>query len=415
RLLLEREIARALRSSGEPVPACQDPTCEPRELLLSALRRVRGPDFETLLDLVHRHHVVLSASELADCSQRFVADWAEHPGRPVNAGTLAERSLLTGLLREELRARTRARPSLSWQLGEQWWELLLPSACRLHDPLDAAVIAAAIARGTPEQRAAVVADQLDAADCAGDPRGAWARAVTVLWRAAPATDDELVELARRAPVGTVLPLYLLAGLRDRVLAPTSHPAALDLCGLLYDAGLLPAEPSLLSRVRLDRELRDLCERLPGTGPETVLGELQRLGEPVQSVVLAREPAVRTALLRSDPAVATELLRYLPGELRGYFLSWLAVEVEAASNARPVVLAFYLARLADEELAHQARVRLDHFLRAWPERAPVHLVSEASRAILLYGAVARSQWAELVPDPPAVESRRGLFRRSSGRW
>ena len=392
--LAEAEVA-AVRT-GMPVPVddlgplsdrCRaDARIRVREIVVTALTSSAGRVFEPMLRLARRHLVDLPAAELAEVATTFVLDWADRPcDYDVARWTGAE--VLLDQLRSELRAGISWRPGRAERIGAAWYRFLLPTVGDLEDPLDAALVGAAVAHGTPAERADTIRRRLDTpgadapgadAPVANTPvantlvantlvdRRTVRLAVTVLWAFSPADFEELRHLVDVLPKALVLPETVVARLLTELGADELDPAWLDLAHRLDRRGLLRLRPDL--RRTLDQDTRLLTEL---DGLSRVPLEVLREGGPgldayLPRVVRARQAVVADTVFDLDVERVSAVVEGLPKKLRSAVLASLAARLTAGAGPGLALRGLHLLAYPTEQKAVYVEIKdtLLPALRTW---------------------------------------------------
>jgi hypothetical protein len=331
-----------------------------RRVVLAALHTAEGKHFEAVLRVAARFGVPVAVTEVHDAAARFVADWLRHPDRSYHPERWPDRDLFVDLLRDQLAASGQVGPARAAQIGQLWWRQLLPYAENPADPVDAMVLATAMAESPPETRLRLAESHLrSTVDLAG--------LASALWLRAAPTAPELELLLRHAPPeagidGAFLDAFVAQPLRDEALTS----AVVDLCRRCCERGLV-REPGPETRRLLDGEarVRALCELLPdGEQPAEAFGDLA--GVPTAVFRLHAEPLV-AALQAARPSAVLRVLAVLPTPLVEAYAARLARRVRKERDQHAVATAFGMLQLGQRRWPAEVATGLTDVLRWWLRR------------------------------------------------
>jgi hypothetical protein len=404
--LLSREIETALRGG--------DPAADPDErvpplvgdvwtgehaaraagLIVGGLASARGSEFDAVLRIASRFGIRPSPQEYAAAAQTFVADWAAHPERSYDNTKWPDAEQWTDRLRDHLELRIRAQPSARVQIGKQWWKRLLPDVVDPDSRLDRALIAAAVADSSGEERTDRIARLLDQARRSPDPL-AVQKLSYALWDLVLPTAEQLRLLRRAAPPGTSidpLPVERYVSIEHEKGRVTTE--LLALCRELTDSVLQAPGMEVAGLLANERQVAELCRQLPHRDPDQ-WEEVSRQVHDISSTVLRLKldefvPALRS----SHPEVVATALLSARREVARPATEALASEVpkttpEGAAFAFTTYL--YTAKLDGSEQFYAGLVQ-------WLRKASKTDVDDAASQVeRLAGKNARQQWNRMAED------------------
>ena len=401
--LLRREVAEVVAGGqGDfapltPHPWGADEAEEARTLLAEAVAAVSPERVDLLLRTATRFAVDLPPGRFA--AERFVDWWASNPGSSLDPELWPCADELVALLREVLRERLQHSEVVLTAVTEHWWPLLRHIATDPFEPLDAAVISAAVRANGDVRRATVeeFVERLRAPDLPDTPEAVLA----ALFGAAPPTVDELHRLIGALPATAVS-----EPVAQRAFAALSKSKVtarhLDVLRMLSHH-LGPEQRELWSQ---DGRFRSWLASF-GRGAE--VGSLEDVSE---RVLRARMPEAVTALLAAEPRSAARaigsagqvLQRLLMRELPAV---WNDGQVEESRGDRAVALAFVLAW--SDTASADARTAYDRELERWVRghrRADHRRISRLLRSSAADHAAAWHEWLQEIVTNPAEADRGG---------
>ncbi|MEB3368034.1 GTPase-associated protein 1-related protein [Saccharopolyspora mangrovi] len=400
--LLRREIADIAAGEQLPDPAPlsslpwgEDEAEEARSLLAEAAAEVDPERVDLLLRTATRFDVDLPANRFA--AERFVSWWASHPQASLDPALWPCADELVVLLRDALVERLQHSDLVLTAVNEHWWPLLRHIATDPFEPLDAAVISAAVRAkgGTRRETVDRFAERLRDPDLPDTPEAVLA----ALFGAAPPTVDELHRLIGALPATAVS-----ESIAQRAFAVLSRSKVtgrhLDLLRMLGHH--LGGE---------QRELWAADARVRSwTAAFCRAAETESLEGVSEQVLRARLPEVVGALLPAEPRAAVRaigsagqtLQRLLVRELPAV---WNDERAEEARRDRAVVLAFVLAW--SDTATTEVRSAFDRELERWVRagrRADHRRISKLLRASAADHAAAWHEWLQEIVTTPAEPDR-----------
>ncbi|TDD05746.1 hypothetical protein E1181_14290 [Saccharopolyspora terrae] len=400
--LLRCEIADLVSGSqvSEPVPLTSHPwgadeAEEARSLLAEAAAELVPERVDLLLRTATCFGVDLPPDRFA--AERFAGWWASHPEAGLDPAAWPCGDELVALLRQTLGERLKHSDVVLTAVNEHWWPLLRHTATDPFEPLDAAVISAAV-RAKGDARREIVdlfADRLRDPDLPDTPEAVLA----ALFSAAPPTVDELHRLIGALPATAIT--ESIAQRAFSVLSKAKVTARhLDLLRVLSHH-LCADQRELWSE---DGRVRSWVAAF-SRGAE--VGSLDEVSE---RVLRARLPEVVTALLAAEPRAAVRaivsagqvLQRLLMRELPSV---WNDERAEESRRDRAVAVAFVLA-WSDTATA-DVRTAYDRELERWARsgrRADHRRISKLLRVSAADHAAGWHEWLQEIVKTPAEPER-----------
>ena len=412
RLALIRAEAHQARTTshvepGRPAPPpgwSADHQARAEQVVAAALGGATGTGFDAVLRVAHRFGLAVSLAGMQAQARAFVRDWADNPNRPYDPRCWSCRPELEDLLRDELNRRLTEQPGLSEQIGDAWWRRLAAGAGQVADPVEDAVVSAAMAFGDPEQRGAIV----DTVLAAGVDTPIGHRAA-VLWRRAVPTFEEVELLAVHVPAGFLLAPHTFLALAGRLIHDGPNVADLEICHELVRRKLWRPDPPLAKLVDDDRAVAMLSEGLQRSGgpPASLIVRLRDLWP---GLVDLRAALLLDSLLRTYPAhVVLPVLTVAP-QLTLSLAQRLMAELRRTGLREHALMAFFLTRpdqlhpAVAAELSPRWCEELHARVRQWAMRVVEPELKLATEQIDRLGPGWAGPWRDLLR-----ETRRGGFR------
>lgn len=378
-----------------PHPWGEDEAEEARSLLAEAAAEVAPERVDLLLRTATRFDVDLPPSRFA--AEPFVSWWASHPEAALDPAWWPCADELVSRLRATLVERLEHSELVLTAVNEHWWPLLRHIATDPFEPLDAAVISAAVRAKGDARRETVdrFAERLRNPDLPDAPEAVLA----ALFGAAPPTVDELHRLIGALPATAVT-----ESIAQRAFAVLSKAKVtgrhLDLLRVLGHH--LGGEQRELwtDDARVRSWLAAFCR-----GAD--VGSLEGVSE---RVLRARSPEVVRGLLGAEPRAAVRaigsagptLQRLLMRELPA---AWKDEQAEEPVRDRAVALAFVLA-WSDTATA-DVRAAYDRELERWVRggrRADHRRISKLLRVSAADHAAGWHEWLQEIVTTPAEPDR-----------
>ncbi|RRO19412.1 hypothetical protein EIL87_04765 [Saccharopolyspora rhizosphaerae] len=385
-----------------PHPWGEDEAEEARSMLAEAAAEVDPPRVDLLLRTATRFGVELPANRFA--AERFVSWWASHPEADLDPTLWPCADELLALLRSTLVERLQHSDLVLAAITEHWWPLLSHLATDPFEPVDAAVISAAV-RAQGDSRREVVdrfAERLRDPDLPDAPEAV----LDALFGAATPTVEELHRLIGALPA-------------TAVTEPIAHRAF----AVLGRSKVTGRHLDLLRTLghHLSGEQRELwAEDARVRSWRAALGRgaaVESLEGVSERVLRARLPEALTALLAVDPRAAAHAIFAAGQALQGLLLRalpavWNDAQAEETGRDRAVALAFVLA-WSDTATA-DARSAYDRELERWVRggrRADHRRISKLLRGCAPDLAAAWHEWLqEIVTTPAEPAKARPRWRR-----
>ncbi|TWF93569.1 GTPase-associated protein 1-related protein [Saccharopolyspora dendranthemae] len=404
--LLRCEVAEVVEGGADadlapltPHPWGADEVEEARTLLAEAAAAVSPDRVDPLLRTATRFGVDLPSRRFA--AERFVDWWASNPGSALDPALWPCADELVALLRDTLNERLKHSEVVLTAVTEHWWPLLRHIATDPFEPLDAAIISAAVRANGDVRRETVekFVERLRAPDLPDTPEAVLA----ALFGAAPPTVDELNRLIGALPATAVS-----EPVAQRAFAALSKAKVtarhLDVLRMLSHH-LGPDQRELWSQDgRFRSWLASFCRG----------GEVGSVEDVSERVLRARMPEALTALLAAEPRSAARaigsagqvLQRLMMRELPAV---WNDGQAEEWRGDRAVALAFVLAW--SDTASADARTAYDRELERWVRRhrrADHRRISRVLRTSAADHAAGWHEWLQEIVTNPA-EADRGVRR------
>ncbi|MDI2030889.1 GTPase-associated protein 1-related protein [Saccharopolyspora sp. TS4A08] len=399
--LLRREIAgivaggRVPESPLTPHPWGADEAEEARSLLSAAADEVAPDRVDLLLRTATRFGADLPPHRFT--AERFVSWWASHPEAALDPSLWPCADELVALLRATLVARLEHSETVLAAVTEHWWPLLRHIATDPFEPLDAAVLSAAVrAKGdTRRETIDLFAERMRDPDLPDSPEAVLA----ALFGAASPTVDELHRLIGALPATAVT-----ESIAQRAFA-------------VLDKAKVTGRYLDLLRVlghHLSSDLRELWSEdarvrswIAAFGRDSEVGSLSGISD---RVLRARLPEVVTALLAADPRAAARAIGRAGPNLQQLLLRELPAifgdaQAEESRRDGAVALAFVLAW--SDGATTEMRTSYDRELERWVRsgrRADHRRVSKLLRSSAADHAAAWHEWLQEIVRTPAEPDR-----------
>ncbi|MFR9775146.1 GTPase-associated protein 1-related protein [Micromonospora sp. MS34] len=410
-----REALATGRVLAEPAPPAPDGWSGVEEAravapLAEALRAARPARFDALLRLCGRFGLRPFVADLRPGVERFVLDWADHPEHPYQPQLWACAEEILRVLRHELGQRLTAEPQIAETLGDQWWDVLLREPMRLEQPLDAAVVAAALRHLPPPQQYDLIEQCLRTALQARHQVAMVNRTAAVIWTGRPVNLAEADLLRRMLPPRAPLDPRIFADLGAAVLGYRADPEYVEAVRALAAHGLWVVPPEVDRAVQGHLALSAVLDQVLSVRPDVGILNLAavrvppplvdaRMPELCEAIVGAPMAAAAFAVLTHAPQLTEACSRKLRGELM--------------ANSRPahVALAFVLVNVERQSAEMAAMIQagthaeLDRQVRVVVARCSQKRLDEMTTQVDGVGPMWSARWKALVRS-----TRRGLFRR-----
>ncbi|MEU7588443.1 GTPase-associated protein 1-related protein [Micromonospora sp. NPDC049230] len=372
-----------------PLPAGEwhpDHSDQARQLLTEALTSGVPPQrFEALLRVATRFEVDVRWPDIAGAAESFVRYWADHP-RDVRPAGLACHDRLEERLLSVLADRARLGSQEQAEVGDGWWQLLLPRLDTLNSPLAQAVLGAAVRHR--DERDTVVERHLTAHR--HDP-GGFSWVAGALWSQSAPTAAELELVLDVAPKGTRLPDRIFWKVTDEVTrAAVADLRLFDLCRRLVASGLMTPTTRVAATLAEDEELTDTLTELrhrPDGVRSAVL--MRRLRDCPARLVEMRQGEVVTALSRVVALLSLDGVLDRHPTLLDPFVDRLVDALTTEDGEAPAVLAYYLTGSGAPRA--QQITRLDQALGRWLTRSPDAQLERVAQHFARHSSDWRKHW------------------------
>ncbi|WP_262284268.1 GTPase-associated protein 1-related protein [Micromonospora sp. MA102] len=380
------------------------------DAVTDALRTASPARFDLLLRLCARFRLLPPVGDLRLAVQQFVLDWADHPERPYQPQAWAGADEILRLLRQELGRRLAAEPLIADALGDQWWDVLLREPMRLDEPLDAAVVSAALRHLPPPQQYDLIDQCLHTALEAPHQVAMLNRTAAVIWTGRPISLAEAQMLCRTLPPGTPLDPRIFADLGATVLGYRSDPEFVEAVRVLVDHGLWIVPPEVGRAVDAHLALAAVLDQVRAVRPDLGMLNLASVRLP-PPLVDARLPQLCDALVAAPVAAAAfTVLTHVPRLTEACARK---LRAELRNNSRPahVALAFVLVNVERQSAEMAAMIQtgthadLDRQVRVVVARCSQKRLDEMTMQVQGVGPMWSTRWETLVRT-----TRRGVFRR-----
>lgn len=374
-----------------------------------ALRVAEPRRFEALLRLCGRFGLKPPLGGLQPGLERFVLDWADHPDRAYRTEAWACAEGVERLLRRELGQRLAAEPDIAYELGDQWWDVLLREPMRLDEPLDAAVVEAALRHLPPVQQLDLIEQCLRTAVDADRPAALVNRTAAVIWTHRPVDLAEAHLLRRLLPRNAPLDPRIFAELGAVLVGYPPHSEYLEAALVLMAHGLWSPPPEVARAIHGHRALTVALEQLASPRPDIDELTLALRHVPAR-LVAARVRELCDALAAAPAAAAFAVLVHAP-QLTEPCSRKIRGELMGNSNPAHVALAFVLVHIERQSATMAAMVQpgthadLDRMVRTAVIRCSQKRLDDMTAQVEAVGPMWLARWRTLVRD-----NRRGLLRR-----
>ncbi|MGC5334480.1 GTPase-associated protein 1-related protein [Micromonospora sp. DT62] len=388
------------------------PTDEARALgpITEAMRAAEPLRFEALLRLCGRFGLRPPLTGLQPGLDRFVLDWADHPERAYQFPLWACAEGVERLLRQELGQRLTAEPDTAYELGDQWWDVLLREPMRLDEPLDAAVVEAALRNLPHAQQLDLIEQCLRTAVETDRPAVLVNRTAAVIWTHRPVGLAEAHLLRRLLPRNAPLDPRIFAASGAVLVEYDPDPQYLEAALLLVAYGLWSPPPEVARAIAACRALAGVLDQLARSRPD-----IGRLTLTVQhlppQLVSARLRELCDALAAAPAAAAAFAVLTHATQLIEPYSRKVRAELMRSSTPAHVALAFVLVHLERQSATLAALVPpgihadLDRKVRTAVARCSQKRLDEMTAQVEGVGPMWSAQWRRLVGA-----NRRGLLRR-----
>jgi hypothetical protein len=318
--------------------------CEVR--VVEELQECESADaFDSVLRVAQRFRLTVDFAAAPEALANFVRHWADHP--EMNYDTAAWGSAERPL-RRALNAELTGRVLLGHadEVGDAWCQYLTARVPLPDAPLDAALLAAQMARSDPGRRADIIETALShsLALAPEECERSVTRTTEALWRRDAPSAAEYRLVAEIMPTGFPLDPGLFRPLVTAMTAGSARLAHEDLALLrdLYEKALIPRTAAVKRLLRNDEDLAAICRRLPGADVPQ-LAEFPRVVStttmPVRHV-WSRE--IAEAMLRvKHPHASDLLLKQLPIDYHRAYLRDLFDRLRRPTDVVLVAVAYQL--------------------------------------------------------------------------
>lgn len=315
--LLRQELRNALDNPGgfqpsgprRPVPTAIEP--EAVRLVTEALRQARMSAFDAVLRVAGRLGVSVPLGAVHEATTAFVAFWADNPVAAFNPSQWPSSPPVYDMLRDELAVRVSDRPDVADQWCDRLWRWT-PDQTDITLTLDSALLSAAMATGEEWTRLRIVRNVLGQRPNPAEDVP-YRELAALLWARTKPTAEELGELCRLVPVGTVLDSAVFAEVLSAARRDPTELRALVACGKLKERDLLELDTETARLLPCHRWLEDYESRL-GSGSVEPDADAH-LREIPKRLLRAHAGYLARGLLRiNDPNRLQRLLETLPQDV-----------------------------------------------------------------------------------------------------
>lgn len=340
--LLRLELDNAIRNPimyqperpRRPVSAAIGP--EAARLVAEAIRQAPRPAFDAVLRVSNRFDVPVPPDAVREATTAFINHWADNPDAGYEPSAWPSALPVNAMLRSELSARMVKEPTLA----DRWCRRLpdwAPDRADLTVPLERALLAAAMATGSPQERLRIVRNTLRLPGTEASPVG-YRELADLLWARTRPSTDELRELCHMVPIDEILNQALFADLVASAHANPTRLPELELCGSLAEKGLLRLDLTAKQMLADHRWLlhfeRQLTSPLPTPGSDTHLAEIS------EGLINAHaRPLARGLRAIWDPPRVRYLLHSMPTPVVAAYLSEILAAGRRPLDPGEVALAF----------------------------------------------------------------------------
>ncbi|WP_406065045.1 GTPase-associated protein 1-related protein [Micromonospora sp. NBC_00860] len=413
--LREATVAGVVRPERAPPLSGEWTPAEHERLLAAIIREMRlaePPMFETLLRLCGRFGLRPPLADLQPGLDRFVLDWADNPDHAYQVASWACAEEIQRLLRHELGERLAHEPDRAYDLGDSWWDVLLREPMRLDEPLDAAVVEAALRHLPARQQLDLVEQCLRTALAATRPVAMVNRTASVIWTHRAVSRAEAHLLAHLLPRDTPLDSRVFALLHQEVIDYRSKREYIDAALVVIAHGLWVPQVDTLHAITGHRALAYVFDQLADpTFDGSAL--LRALDDVPPHLAWAQMPDLCEAITRAPVvAVALTVLTHVHvQQLTEPCSRKLCGELMNNSNPAHVALAFVLLNIGSQSAVMASMIQpgvradLDRQVRTVVSRCSEKRFREITTHIDGLGPMWSALWKTF-----ARSHRRGLVRR-----
>ncbi|MCG5455758.1 hypothetical protein PSH03_000635 [Micromonospora sp. PSH03] len=376
------------------------------------MRLAEPPLFETLLRLCGRFGLRPALADLQPGLDRFVLDWANNPDHAYRVALWACGDEIQRLLRHELGERLADEPDRAYELGDKWWDVLLREPMRLDEPLDAAVVEAALRHLPARQQIDLIEQCLRTAMAATRPAAMVNRTASVIWTHRAVSRAEAHLLTHLLPRDTPLDPRVFAPLHRKVTDYRSEREYVDAALVVIAHGLWAPQVDTLRAIAAQRALVFVLDKLADTTFDPV-ALVKALNDVPPHLVRAQMPDLCEAITQAPVvAVAFTVLTHMHvQQLTEPCSRKLRGELMNNSNPAHVALAFVLLNIESQSAAMASMIHagthadLDRLVRTVVSRCSEKRFREMTMHIDGLGPMWSALWKTF-----SRSHRRGLVRR-----
>jgi hypothetical protein len=280
-------------------------------LVTAALRQARMSAFDAVLRVAGRLGVSVPLGAVHEATTAFVAFWADNPVAAFDPSQWPSSPPVFDMLRDELAVRVSDRSDVADQWCDRLWRWA-PDQPDITLTLDRALLSAAMATGEEWRRLRIVRNVLgQRPNLAEDVP--YRELAAVLWARTKPTVEELGELCRLVPVGTVLDSAVFAEVLSAARRDPTDLPALVACGKLKERDLIELDTETAQLLPCHRWLEDYESRLGSGSVEPDADAALR--EIPKKLLRAHAGYLARGLLRiNDPNRLQRLLETLPQDV-----------------------------------------------------------------------------------------------------
>jgi hypothetical protein len=370
--------------------------------------------FEAVLRVATRYGIRPDYEELADAVDRFVEDWRNHPEYRWRSAHWPDGAHLEQRLRDRLHRDILDGIRPADEIGDAWAPHLEHRPPPPLTALDEVLLMAKV-RSDPDRKQLVESWLRQTLD-RELPEAQRVRCLSLPWRRAEPTVDELLLLCRLLPEGATVEPYLFTKLIDAVDARTANQAQRDAYDQLVRRGLLirdhvPEATPPASGV--DRTVHLLLSEL--SIPESEVAA--RLADTPAPATDEERTAVIQAMLQAPRVLVVRQVLLAYPMLTPYFADELGYALKARGEPVNAAAAFFLTDkyLPDHLSRAVPKQRHDSIrkqLEQWVERASKRRRDEVAIVVRELGKGWSLRWELLVREKSLHVSWFDRFKRGS---
>jgi hypothetical protein len=380
-------------------------------LVARYLQGAKRAAFDAVLRVAAEFGVSVPLGMAEGAADAFVTHWADDPTAGYDPSAWPPDPPIGDMLMHKLTSRIADGTESAQDIGDRWWRnlpLWTPGQANINLPLQRALLSAAMLHSDFRDRFRIVQAMLRHHPYPAED-DYHRKTVDTLWARTPATTEELRELCRLVPVGTMLNPATFASLVASANADPAGLPELELCGELSNRGLMVLDRATTVLLALHRKLQHFESDPPA---ETLARRRELLlqappnllyahAEPLAHAMLAIHDAAWLVNLGGDlpPPVASAYLRAVCAQPR----SWRPEQVAVLFALPPHLDPWWL--MVDPE--RSLRYTIDDNISYWCRRASKNDIRDVAQCLEPLGTEAVDSWNNL------AKHARASYRRSRG--